>query len=289
MPLRYPLIPVALFKNYRFLALAGVASVGTMFYYSLTVIWPQMIASQYTQDSIIIGLMSGTVGGGTAFGQALGGFSVRLGWGHWQLRVAAIFMCAFVGAMAACDASMQSAAIAFSTLGAFMVGIVEVVPIIAVPFVVAPNDIGLASGVLGSSRAGLGTVALAIFSSVLTTRKTEEIPPRLNALALQDNLNATSTAQLIKAGLAGSIATVSSIPGIPAERVARYILEIQDGAVSAYKTVFLASLAFGGFAVICACFAQPFNQYFTNKVDKRLGGVTDLKKDDSKSEKLPEP
>jgi hypothetical protein len=282
MTLRYPIIPTALFKNYRFLALAGVASVGTMFYYSLTVIWPQMITSQYTQNSIIVGLMSGTIGGGTAFGQSFGGFTVRFGWGHWQLRMAAICMCAFVGAMAACNSSMQTAAITFSTLGAFAVGVVEVVPIIAVPFAVAPNDIGLASGVLGSCRAALGSVALAIFSSVLTTRKAEEIPPRLTELATQDGLDATSTAALIKAGIAGAIDTIGSIPGIPAERVSQYILEIQDGNVSAYKTVFLASLAFGGFAVICSFFTKPFDQHFTNTVDKRLGGVSDLKQEDSK-------
>lgn len=34
-----------------------------MFYYSLTVIWPQMVTALYEKDSIMIGLMSGTLGG----------------------------------------------------------------------------------------------------------------------------------------------------------------------------------------------------------------------------------
>ncbi|PGH10485.1 hypothetical protein AJ80_07528 [Polytolypa hystricis UAMH7299] len=275
MPQKYPLVPMMLFKNGRYMALVGVASVGTMFYYSLTVIWPQMISSLYTTDNIIIGLMSGTIGGGTAFGQAIGGFTARWGWGQWQLRAAAMGMCAFIGAMASCNASTQTAAITFSTLGAFAVGYVEVIPIIAVPFAVAPGDLGLASGLLGSCRAALGSVATAVFTSVLTTRKTEEIPPRMTNIAAEDDLPESSVAALINAGMAGSISSISEIPGVTVDAAKRYIQAMQDGNVSAFKTVFLASLAFGGFAVICSIFTQGFDQHFTDTVDRRLQGVDD--------------
>ena len=105
-----------------------------MFYYSLTVIWPQMITALYETDQVMIGLMSGTLGGSIALGQVVGGGSVRLGCGHWQLRVAAVAMCGFIGAMAATNASTRTLAIVMCALGAFAVGIVEVVAIIAVPF-----------------------------------------------------------------------------------------------------------------------------------------------------------
>lgn len=62
MPLKYPLIPMKMFVNGPFMALVGVASVGSMFYYSLTVIWPQMITALYESDPIQIGLMSGILG-----------------------------------------------------------------------------------------------------------------------------------------------------------------------------------------------------------------------------------
>ena len=93
MTLKYPLIPTSLFRNTRWLALAGVAAVATMFYYSLTVIWPQMITSLYSSDNIQIGLMSGTVGGSIAFGQVIGALSVKWGYGHWQLRICGLVMC----------------------------------------------------------------------------------------------------------------------------------------------------------------------------------------------------
>jgi hypothetical protein len=282
MPLRYPLIPMALFKNGRYMALVGVASIASMFYYSLTVIWPQMITSLYTSNQVMIGLMSGTVGGSIAVGQVVGGATIRLGWGQWQLRASAILMCAFIGAMASADASTRTNALIFCCLGACAVGVVEVIGIIAVPFTVAPKDLGLASGLLGSCRSTLGSIALAIFSSILSTQKGIEIPPRLNALAKEDSLPKSSIAALVKAGLSGAVATIVKIPQIPSDRVAVYKKAIQDGNVNAYHMVFLSSLGFGGLAVICAFCTMNFNSHFTETVSRRLQGIN--KKEDVKLE-----
>lgn len=264
---------MSLFKNGRWLALAGVAAVATMFYYSLTVIWPQMITSLYSSNNIEIGLMSGTVGGAIAFGQVVGALTVKWGWGHWQLRICSLFMCAFIGAMAACDASTKNMGIAFTTIGSFAVGVIEVIAIIAVPFTVPPKDLGLASGVLGSCRSVLGSIALAIFSSILTTKKVEQITPRMRAVAEEEGLSATSTAAIIKAGVASLVSTFTKIPGVTTANVGKFIKALQGGNVVAFHTVFYASLAFGGFAVVCAFLTKSFNEHFTDKVDRRLQGA----------------
>ena len=244
-----------------------------MFYYSLTVIWPQMITSLYEKDQIQIGLMSGVLGGSIAFGQVLGGGTIKFGWGHWQLRFSAVAMCGFIGAMAATNASTRTLAIVMCALGALAVGVVEVVGIVAVPFTVPPADLGLASGLLGSCRSTLGSVATAVFSSVLTTTRTKEVPPRLLRLAEQDGLSESSIKALVKAGLQGATATFAKIPGMPAGRVAAYALAVRDGNVKAYHMVFFSSLAFGGIAVICAFCCKEFNSHFTDKVDRRLQHV----------------
>lgn len=155
-------------------------------------------------------------------------------------------------------------------LGAFAVGIVEVVGIVAVPFTVPPEDLGLASGLLGSMRSTLGSVATAIFSSVLTTQKAKEIPPRLTALAKQDGLSQTSIAAVVKAGLQGATATIAKVPGISAARLPAYVAAIRDGNVDSYHMVFYSSLAFGGIAVICAFCCSEFNSHFTDTVARRL-------------------
>lgn len=205
-----------------------------------------------------------------AFGQVVGGGAVKLGRGHWLLRVSSLAMCGFIGAMAATDASTRTLAITMCALGAFAVGIVEVVGIIAVPFTVPAEDLGLASGLLGSVRSTLGSVATAIFSSILTTRKSKEIPPRLTALASQDDLSPSSVTALVKAGLSGAAAAVTKIPGITGERLPAYIGAIRDGNVQSYHMVFYSSLAFGGIAVICAFCCAEFNSHFTDRVDRKL-------------------
>tara|TARA_R110002003_G_scaffold206_27_gene15921 strand:- start:798 stop:1481 length:684 start_codon:yes stop_codon:yes gene_type:complete len=217
--------------------------------------------------------MSGTVGGAIAFGQVIGALTVRWGWGHWQLRISSLAMCAFIGAMASCDVSTRDRGIVFTTLGSFAVGIIEVIAIIAVPFTVPPEDLGLASGVLGSCRSVLGSIALAIFSSILNTKKTQEITPRLRAVAQAEGLSSGSTAAIIKAGVASLVATFTKIPGVNSANVGKFIKALQDGNVVAYHTVFYASLAFGGFAVICAFCTKSFNEHFTEKVDRRLQGA----------------
>jgi hypothetical protein len=232
-----------------------------------------MITALYETDQIMIGLMSGTLGGSIAFGQVFGGGTIRFGWGHWQLRFSAVAMCGFIGAMAATNADTRTLAIVMCAMGAFAVGIVEVVGIVAVPFTVPPEDLGLASGLLGSCRSALGSVATAIFSSVLSTTKGKQIPPSLLKLAEEDGLSQTSIAALLKAGIQGAVATFAKIPGLPADRIPQYALAVRDGNVKAYHMVFYSSLAFGGIAVICAFCCKEFNSHFTNTVDRRLQGI----------------
>lgn len=202
-----------------------------------------MITSLYSSDQVMIGLMSGVLGGSIAFGQVLGGFTIRFGWGHWQLRFSAVAMCGFIGAMAATNASTRTLAIIMCCLGALAVGVVEVVGIVAVPFTVPPADLGLASGLLGSCRTTLGSVATAVFSSVLTSTKKKEIPPRLIALADDIDLPQSSVTALVKAGLLGATATIAKIPGVSSDMVARFAKAIQDGNVKGMRLL-LALLLF---------------------------------------------
>lgn len=94
MPLTYPIVTMSMFKDRKFVSLAGVASVATMFFYSLTVIFPQMVSSLYETNYTLIGLMSGAVGGSVAFGQVIGSLTSRLGGTYWQIRISALLMCA---------------------------------------------------------------------------------------------------------------------------------------------------------------------------------------------------
>jgi hypothetical protein len=56
-------MPPRLFKHAGFVAIVVNAAVASMVYYSFTVLWPTIISSIYTTDSIQVGLQSSVVGG----------------------------------------------------------------------------------------------------------------------------------------------------------------------------------------------------------------------------------
>lgn len=58
MPLAQPLVPMSLFKITNYSAIVVTASVGTMIYFSMNVLWPVQIAALYTTDNIEIGWLS---------------------------------------------------------------------------------------------------------------------------------------------------------------------------------------------------------------------------------------
>jgi len=58
MPLEQPLVPMQLFKIRNYRAIAVTASVGTMIYFSMNVLWPEQINDLYTTDVIRIGWLS---------------------------------------------------------------------------------------------------------------------------------------------------------------------------------------------------------------------------------------
>lgn len=67
-------MPPRMFRNVGFVGIVAVGTIGAMVYFSLTVLWPQIIGTIYTDDSMQIGWQSSVVGGGMLLGQTMGGF-----------------------------------------------------------------------------------------------------------------------------------------------------------------------------------------------------------------------
>lgn len=69
-------MPPRMFKNVGYVAIIAIAVVGAMVYFSLTVLWPTIIGTLYTTDSMQIGWQSSVVGGGVLLGQTIGGLCI---------------------------------------------------------------------------------------------------------------------------------------------------------------------------------------------------------------------
>lgn len=58
MPLEQPLLPMRLLKSRNYVAVVASASVGTIIYFSMNVLWPEMIAALYTTDTVEAGWLA---------------------------------------------------------------------------------------------------------------------------------------------------------------------------------------------------------------------------------------
>ena len=58
MPLSHPLVPISLLSNRRYMSLVACATVCSMIYYSINIIWPGQISALFTTDSMEVGWLS---------------------------------------------------------------------------------------------------------------------------------------------------------------------------------------------------------------------------------------
>ncbi|KAK2043428.1 fungal trichothecene efflux pump [Colletotrichum somersetense] len=266
--LTYPAIPVKFFANRGFMSLVCCATVATMFYYSAVLLWPQQVQALYTTDITYAGWLSTTVGSATALGQICAGGIIR--WGgnaRYWIMFSTFAMVAFVGALASLTPETLNAGIAFTILGPFFVGFIELTSLALAPLFCKPSDIGLASGLLASIRSAGGSIAVAVYTSILSNRLATEIPAAISGPAVTAGLPEGQLPGLIKAAMAGKVA---AFPGLTDAVKAAVTKVLPDAYTKAFETVYLASLGFGAIAIVGCLFAKDAQEHLTDRVVRRM-------------------
>lgn len=239
-----------------------------MVYYSMTVVWPTLITTVYTSDSIQVGWDSSVVGGGVLLGQLFGGFAISyLPRVKLQCITCAVLGTAFVGAIAALQPGDKGFVIAMGTLGCFVVGWIDNIIFPGVTLVIEPQDIGLATGVLGSIRALGGAVAQAIYVSILTNKATEYVPKYVVPAATGAGLPASSLPKLFEGITLGNF---SAVPDITPQVIGATAIAVRDAYVTTFRYVFYASIPFSVLLIVACCFIPDMDKYLHNNVAKRL-------------------
>lgn len=161
------LLPMHLLKIRGYISIVITASVGSCVYYSMNIIWPQEIAALFTTDQTWAGWLACTVGGGTLVGQVSGALALRY-IGHQRVIYigASIGLTAFAGALASVNPGEVHKGVAFMFMSCMCVGVIELSALALAPLVCPPEEIGVATGTLGSIRSAGSTVA-SMYSSPL--------------------------------------------------------------------------------------------------------------------------
>lgn len=270
IPLDYPFIPLKLFKNFAYVNTVLVGAVGSMIYYSMNVLWPTEVSKLYETGLLQIGWLSMTVGGGTLAGQYLGSWLCQpLGKHKWQLIICSCAMTGLIGAMAAATPDTQAFATAMTTLGSVAVGYIELVVLTTAPLCLAPEDLGLATGVGGTVRAGCGAIATAIYVTILNNKVATNVPKYVGPAAVEAGLPKSSLPSLYKGLSSGNLTAVPDLtPKI--QSAAGYAYKVAYG--KSFQVVYLASLAFGVLSIATSILTPNLEKQFNTDVARKLHG-----------------
>lgn len=155
-----PLIPMHFLKNRGFMSLVVCATIGSCCYFPSVYLWPQQVSQIYSIKGSYAGWLACTVGGATALGTSSTGLFIRsFGNSRIILIVASIGMTAFIAGLAGLTSANLNVGIALTILGPFCVGVIELSALSLAPLFCKPEDLGLASGLLGTIRSAGASIA----------------------------------------------------------------------------------------------------------------------------------
>ena len=257
-----------MFKNIEFTAIIAVASVASMVYYSMTVLWPTIISSVYTTDVMAVGWQSSVIGGGILLGQIIGGFAISyVPKVRYQCIVASCFVLSFTAALASLDESRWAETIAFGVVATCATGFIDNIAFPGVTLLWEPQDIGLATGILGSVRGLAGAIAQALYISLYTSKLAAYTPEYVTSAATGAGLAASSLPALYDALATGNFTAVPGITPAIEGIVADAVLLANTNA---FRFVFYITIPFSACLLVAACFVPNFEKYLSKNVAKRL-------------------
>ncbi|KAK4959113.1 hypothetical protein LTR10_003912 [Elasticomyces elasticus] len=271
--LRNPLAPTRLFTANKGRALTAPFIVGfvvTMFYYATNITWPTMVAVYFTtaETPLTRVLWLATVQGFGIFTGAmlLSFLGTHIGHWKWQMGVPVTFMTFFGGLLAYINPERESLAIAFAFLVAMFYGYAQYLSIAYIQFGAAQTELGVAGGLAGVARYAGGAVAVTTFATILGTTQvsyaTSHVIPAAEAAGASP-----ATAEAVLAALPLGAAALEKVQGLTTAIATAAGTAFVESYVQAVKTVALASIGFGGLAMIACLFLEDIGPKMTPKIE----------------------
>ena len=254
-----PYLPIHLFKNMRYMAVAWLTAIGSGIYYGFSVVWPQAVTNiyryqgdglSYSRFSTLSGLVPMCFVLGQIFGTVLCTFIGPRPGLIATVSISAPLLCA-----AAADPTRMELTTGLMAAGCLFIGMMEGMAICSTTFPLRDQkEIGQGGGLSGTIRAFGSVVAVAVYSAVLANRMDKTVPQYLYPAAERAGLPKSSLPALV-AGLGGNGSLdATTVPGLnPAVLIVARSGYAQASA-AAFRTVFLTSFAFGGIGMILAWF-----------------------------------
>lgn len=266
------IMPPRIFRSVEYVAVVMIATLSSMIYFSMTVLWPTLIENVFGASILAVGWQSSVVGGGVLLGQCISGLSIS-----YVPRVklqtivssvcAASFIASLAGVIGPGEQSSHTGVIVLGIFATVAVGFNENIAFPGVTLLFDACDIGLAVGALASIRSLGGAVAQALYSSVLNTRLAESLASDVGPAAVRAGLPESSLPALFDAIKVGEY---SEVPGASSQLLEVVAAGVRDSYVASFKVVFYATTPFGFLLVLFACLVPDMEKYLTGNVARRL-------------------
>jgi hypothetical protein len=272
MDLKEPLVPMHIFSNYSWNASVILTGLGASVYYAFAIVWPSMVAVLYSDGGPMTSAwLSSLVGLCITIGQIVGGFSgKKIGYLKWQCVVGITLGAICFGSMATCGVGTMPRAATLLSFGVFFVGWTEGAAITIVTL--AAKDqfaLGTASGVAGSIRFLISSIAATVYTVILSNRLTATISTQVPPALLSAGLPLSSVPSFIAAFALGPTG-FAKIPGATPSIIAAGTAAYKQANADAYRTVFLSNIAFSGVAIVCSLLLPNVDHLLTNQVATTL-------------------
>jgi hypothetical protein len=289
---KQPLVDMKLFLNGQWSAAVVLLGLGAGIYYAFAVVWPQQCAVLYSDpnDTMYVGYISSLVGLGFITGQVLAGLLARqIGKTRYQVMVAYIVGGIFLASAATIEPDNKKTQIALIYIGCVFIGWNESICLSNAAILVQDQRaIGVAGGVAGSVRSIISSISQAVYVAILTNRLTTTVPEQVPPALIDAGLPAASVPDFLAAITAGTADAFASVSGATASIIATGLEAYRQANADAYRTVYLATIAFSGVAIILTWWAPNTDNLMTGKVAATLhhtGGNT-AQHDDVNEEKV---
>lgn len=127
-------------------------------------------------------------------------------------------------------------------------------------------DLGFSGGLAGMARYAGGSLAQAIYTTILANTQSTRAAATVPAAAIAAGMSSENAQALLAAFPLGA-AAIAKVPGTSAEAIGAASLAFQWSYAHGLKIVALSSLSFGIVGLLCIFYCEDITPKMTNKVE----------------------
>ncbi|KAK5943976.1 hypothetical protein PMZ80_003257 [Knufia obscura] len=257
VPMKYPLLPPKLFRQWRgYNVLVVVSFCLGMLYYSMQVLWPRQSALLFASADQPI--MRGVYANLTLWGTWLSLISVwvicaRIGHEKWQILAFVCLQTIFIGCLSSVEVNQKAKAIALVfAMSCFINQALYLLFGMVSLNLEEQGDIGVAIGAMSTFRLLGGAVATATYSSIVDNQFADKLPAQLQSTIAETGFDAANFRALVQAATVNTAAAYAKVPGISKQVIAASQWAVKLAYVEAFKVVYYTALGFASLAMVSA-------------------------------------